>query len=199
MIMRLNSEPHSRALCRLIVLLLVAGCAGRPVAQPIAETAGVEQAPRAGADRVGHEQAPRAGAGTAGVEQALHAGIEDAQALRQRAAEYWEARMKRDYCLQLKLSELRLQGRLTCEEYARGKGAIQYLGYDVGDAEIKGSFANVQVKVIARITLPGSQAKPVVKTATVPDAWIKVEGVWYRRADQGEGSPATPGAIQRKE
>lgn len=123
------------------------------------------------------------------------AGQDDTLALRQRTAEYWAARVARDYRTQWELSEPRLKGRITSEEYAAGRGAIQYLGYDVGDADIKGSFASVQVKVIARITLPGSQAKPVVKTQTVPDAWVKVEGVWYRRADQ-ESSPAMSGAVQ---
>jgi hypothetical protein len=119
----------------------------------------------------------------------------DELAVRQRAAEYWAARVAKDYRAQWELSEPRLKGRTTVEEYAAGRGAIQYLSYDVGDADIKGSFASVQVKVIARITLPGSKAKPVVKTQTVPDAWIKVEGVWYRRADQE--SPAMSGATQQ--
>jgi len=170
MIIRLKIRAHPGALGAVIVPLLVLGCAGRPV--------------------------PHRGSETAGVEQALSPRDEEAQELRQRAAEYWDARLRVDYCRQLKLSEPRLQGRVTCEEYAGGKGAIQYLGYDVGDADIKGSFASVQVKVIARITLPGSRAQPVVKTAIVPDAWIKVEGVWYRRADQGEGPPAMSGAVQ---
>jgi hypothetical protein len=124
------------------------------------------------------------------------AGQDESLALRQRAAEYWAARVARDYRTQWELSEPRLKGRVTPEEYGAGRGAIQYLGYDVGDTDIKGSFASVQVKVIARVTLPGSQAKPVVRTATVPDGWIKVEGVWYRRADQPEGSPGTPGAVK---
>jgi hypothetical protein len=124
------------------------------------------------------------------------AGQDDTVALRQRAAEYWAARVAKDYRTQWELSEPRLKGRITADEYAAGRGAIQYLGYDVGDADIKGSFASVQVKVIARITLPESKSKPVVKTQTVPDAWIKVEGVWYRRADQ-ESSPAMSGATRQ--
>jgi hypothetical protein len=127
---------------------------------------------------------------------ATQPGPEETLALRQRAAEYWAARVARDYKTQWELSEPRLKGRITPEEYGAGRGAIQYLGYDVGEADIKGSFASVQVKVIARITLPKSKAKPVLKTATVPDAWIKVEGIWYRRADQPEGPPAVSGATQ---
>src|SRR5262245_35734885 len=111
-------------------------------------------------------------------------GADETLTLRQRAAEYWAARVARAYKTQWELSEPRLKGRITSEEYGAGRGAIQYLGYDVGDADIKGSFASVQVKVVARITLPSSKAKPVLKTATVPDHWIKVDGVWYRRADQ---------------
>jgi hypothetical protein len=116
--------------------------------------------------------------------------------LRQRAANYWAARVARDYKAQWELSEPRLKGRITPEEYAAGKGAIQYLGYEVGDAKIEGSFATVQVKVIARISLPRSQAKPVLRTATVPDAWVKVEGVWYRRSDQPREGPGTQSTLQ---
>lgn len=107
--------------------------------------------------------------------------------LRQRAADYWAARVARDYRAQWELTEPRLKGRITPEEYAAGKGAIAYLGYEVGDAKIDGHFATVQVKVIARISLPKSQAKPVLRAVTVPDAWVKVEGVWYRRSDQPRG------------
>jgi hypothetical protein len=114
---------------------------------------------------------------------------DEALTLRQRTAEYWAARVARDYKTQWELSEPRLKGRITAEEYAQGKGAIHYLGYEVGDASIDGNFAKIDVKVIARITVPNSRAKPVVRTQTVPDAWIKVEGVWYRRADQPTGRP----------
>jgi hypothetical protein len=106
-------------------------------------------------------------------------------ALLRRAVEYWDARLKRDDCQKWNW----LKGLVPCDEHERRKRAIEYIGYEVGDARIEGSFATVQVKVTARITLPGSQAKPVVKTATVPDAWIKVEGAWYRRADQSSARP----------
>lgn len=170
-------------LSAVLVSLLVLGCAGTRTPNSVVES-------------LNGGQPLHSGDHPAGVEQTHPSADEDALALRHRAAEYWDARTKGDYCLQLKLSEPRLQGRTTCEEYARGKGAIQYLGYDVGDARITSSFGNVQVKVVGRITLPGSQAKAVVKTATVSDAWIKVDGVWYRRADQGEGRPTMSEAIQ---
>jgi hypothetical protein len=134
--------------------------------------------------------------------QAAQPSPEESLVLRHRAAEYWAARVARDYRTQWELSEPRLKGRTTPEDYARGKGAIEYLGYEVGDASINGSFASVHVKVIGRVTLPNSRAKPVVKTATVPDAWIKVDGIWYRRADQPEGQMgpsgqmAPPGTVQ---
>jgi hypothetical protein len=128
--------------------------------------------------------------------QASAPSEEEALAVRQRAADYWAARVARDYRVQWDLSEPRLKGRITPEEYGTGKGAIQYLGYEVGNAKIDGSFATVQVKVIARVTLPKSQAKPVMRTATLGDAWVKVDGVWYRRADQPEASGRPPSALQ---
>jgi hypothetical protein len=124
-----------------------------------------------------------------GVAKAPEATQAEMDAVRQRAADYWAARVARDYKAQWALSEPRLRGRTTPEDYARGKGAIEYLGYEVGDAKIDGNFATVDVKVIGRVTIAGSRAKPVVRTATVPDAWIKIEGVWYRRADQPSDTP----------
>jgi hypothetical protein len=125
----------------------------------------------------------------------------DIATLRQRVTEYWAARVARDYGRQRDLSEVRpiLSGpeMLVWGKgyYEGGKGAIQYLGYTVGEAKIDGRSAVVQVEVTARITLPGSQVKPVVTTRTVPDAWIKVEGVWYRRADQPLSSTTPPGTV----
>jgi hypothetical protein len=80
---------------------------------------------------------------------------------------------------------------MTPEEYGAGKGAIAYLGYEVGAAKIDGTFASVAVKVIARITLPKRPTEPLVRTGTVEDGWVKVAGVWYRRVDQPE-PPAPP-------
>jgi hypothetical protein len=113
--------------------------------------------------------------------------------LRQRVAEYWAARVAKDYRTQWELSEPRLKGRMTPEEYGAGKGAIHYLGYEVGDAKIDGAFASVDVKVIARIMLPRRPTEPLVRTGTVEDGWVKVAGLWYRRVDQPEPPPPASG------
>jgi hypothetical protein len=114
-------------------------------------------------------------------------------ALRQRAAEYWSARTKRDYRTQWELTEPRFKARVPPEQYGAGKGAIQYLGYEVGDARIDGYFGVVDVKVIARIAVPSRSKQPMVRTGTVPDAWVKIDGTWYRRADQPDASPQDMG------
>jgi hypothetical protein len=82
---------------------------------------------------------------------------------------------------------------MTPEEYAAGKGAIRYLAYEVGDAQVNGAFAVVDVKVIARVTLPRRPNEPLVKTAKVEDGWVKLDGVWYRREDQTDPSGAATG------
>jgi hypothetical protein len=104
--------------------------------------------------------------------------------LRQRVEEYWAGRVRGDYRRQWDC------WALHCGRYDRRRGAIDYVGYEVGDVKIEGNSATVHVKVTARITLAGSQAKPVVKTVTMPDAWVKAKGIWYRRADQP--APPTP-------
>jgi hypothetical protein len=120
----------------------------------------------------------------------------DVQSLRERAAEYWAARVARDYRAQWALMEPRFTGRTDPDEYAKGKGAVRYLGYEVGDAKIDGFFATVQVKVLGEVAVPGrATSKPYTKVATLSDAWIRVDGVWYRRADQpSEPAPQAPRA-----
>ena len=132
--------------------------------------------------------------GTGAAEAPAVSPVEDdALVLRQRVAEYWAARIAKDYRTQWELSEPRLKGRMTAEEYGAGKGAIHYLGYEVGAAKIDGTFASVGVKVIARITLPRRPTEPLVRTGTVEDGWVKVAGVWYRRVDQPEPPPPASG------
>lgn len=113
----------------------------------------------------------------------------DVQALRQRAATFWAARLARDFRVQYDLYEPRFRGRMTPEEFAGGRGAVLYLGYQVEEATIDGAFGRVKVRVAAQPAAPALAGKRVpVQASLLDDAWVKVGGLWYRRADQPEGS-----------
>jgi hypothetical protein len=102
------------------------------------------------------------------------------QVLRQRAAEYWAARVARDGQTQWELLEPRGRGRTTPEQFA-GPGGT-YLAYQVEDATVKGYFATVKVRVLVQLVLPSGGA-PRMKSAVIDDRWVRVDGVWYHTFD----------------
>ena len=114
----------------------------------------------------------------------------EVQALRERAATYWAARLAGDNQRQWELLEPRGRGRLTVQEYAeeRQGGSIKYLGYSVGDATIDGYFAIVKVRVLFQAVIP--MMTSIAPSAVVmDDRWIQVGGAWFHQLDK----PQRPG------
>lgn len=113
--------------------------------------------------------------------------------LRERTAAFWAARVARDFRAQWELLEPRVKGRVSAEEYASGRGALRYLGYEVGEATIDGAFATVKVRVIAQLPpIGGPGQRPMLHAGLVEDRWIKVDGIWYRNQDQDRGEQQSP-------
>ena len=116
----------------------------------------------------------------------------DIQTLRQRAAEFWAARVAGDPEAQWKLLEPRGKGRLTAREYGAEPGGGRYLAYQVEGATVNGIFATVKVRVLVQMILPPSstiRAAPR-QVSIVDDGWIRIGGVWYRRLDQAGNEAA---------
>ena len=115
----------------------------------------------------------------------------DIQALRERAAAYWAARLAGDVRTQWELLEPRGSGRLTPEEYGAGRG-VRYMGYQVEDATVSGFFATVKVRVLFQPILPPSAASRVVPpvASVLPDGWVRIGGLWYHRLEEGEVGPS---------
>jgi hypothetical protein len=107
--------------------------------------------------------------------------------LRQRAAEFWAARVATNAQTQWDLLEPRGRGRMTVSEYAPIRGPLKYIAYQVEDATVNGSFAvvNVRLIVLAAQFVQRGIGPQVVK---VPDRWVKIEGTWYRSLEQA-GDP----------
>ena len=116
----------------------------------------------------------------------------DIQALRERAAAYWAARLAGDSRTQWELLEPRGSGRFTPEEYGSGRGGVRYLGYQVEDATVSGFFATVKVRVLFQPVLPPSAASrkvgPIASVAA--DGWVRIRGVWYHKLEEGESGPS---------
>jgi len=117
--------------------------------------------------------------------------------LRERAAAFWAARVAGDFDTQWQYLEPRWRGRLTAEEYASDlKGGGRYLAYEVEGATVKGYFATVKVRLLVQQVLPPSalgRVRASPQATVVEDGWIRIRGVWYRRADDGGRVPVPAG------
>jgi hypothetical protein len=133
--------------------------------------------------------APAAAEGTSAPGRAESQG--EVQALRERAAAYWAARMTGDDKGQWDLLEPRGRGRMTPQEYAAERRGIRYLGYQVEDATIEGYFAIVKVRLLFQpilLRLPGVAPQTVL----MDDRWIRVGGGWYRQLDDRKPQKLEP-------
>lgn len=113
----------------------------------------------------------------------------EVDALRQRVASYWAARVARDSAAFWRLVEPRAQGRMTAEEYASQGSSVTYTGYRVEEATINGNFATVKVRVVGIPQLPLTRARGTATgphAALIDDEWVRVRGVWYRVVDKRE-------------
>lgn len=134
------------------------------------------------------------GAATASVPSASEAEV---QALTERAAKFWAARVAGDLDTQWQLLEPRWRGRMTAAEYGSDLTAGRWLAYRIEGVTIKGFFASVNVRLLVQMTLPPDVAARVRATphATLAeDAWIRIGGLWYRRLDAGEQVPSQSSA-----
>jgi hypothetical protein len=112
----------------------------------------------------------------------------DAEALRERAAEFWKARVALDATKQWELLEPRGRGRMAPAEYGGVPRAVKYLAYQVEDANIKGYFGTVKVRLIVQPVLPSAPTRRIAPAAVViDDSWVKIQGTWYRALEQEEG------------
>lgn len=113
------------------------------------------------------------------------------QTLRQRAAEYWAARMSGNDQIQWELLEPRGRGRMTPQEYATERTGVRYLGYQVEEAVINGYFATVKVRVLFQPILQ-RMTNVAVQTVLLEDQWIRVGGTWYRQLDERQPQRRDP-------
>jgi hypothetical protein len=135
---------------------------------------------------------PGASQGSSPPPASAAASSEDVQALRERVAAFWAARLAGDSKVQWDLLEPRGRGRLTMQEYASDRGAVRYLAYQVEDATVTGYFAVVKVRLMLQPILPSAR-RVGVQTTIAEDRWVKIRGVWYRRFGEEESAPSQGG------
>jgi hypothetical protein len=120
----------------------------------------------------------------------------EVQALRERVAAFWAARVAQDTEAQWQLLEPRWKGRVTAAQYGADLIAAggRWLAYQVEDVAVTGFFATVKVRLLVVQPVPGSMVGRVRASpqgTAVEDGWIRIGGVWYRRMSDGRAPPQT--------
>jgi len=116
----------------------------------------------------------------------------DAEVLRERAAEFWKARVALDATKQWELLEPRGRGRMAPAEYGGVQRAVKYLAYQVEDANVRGYFGTVKIRLIVQPVLPSAPTRRIAPAAVViDDSWVKIQGTWYRALEQEDGRRPT--------
>jgi hypothetical protein len=117
----------------------------------------------------------------------------EVQALKERAAKFWAARVAGDVETQWQLLEPRWKGRLTAAEYGSDLAGGRWLAYEIEGVTVNGLFATVKVRLLVQQMLPPAAAarvrvRPVA--AVEGDGWIRINGLWYRRLNPEEQTPS---------
>ncbi len=116
----------------------------------------------------------------------------EVQALKERAAAFWAARVAGDLEAQWQLLEPRWKGRMTAAEYGAELTGGRWLAYQVEGVTVNGFFATVKVRVLVRQVLPPETAGRVrirPQATVVGDGWIRINGLWYRRLEPEMQTP----------
>lgn len=109
--------------------------------------------------------------------------------LRERAGQYWDARVKGDLLATYTLHEPAFRRAVTLTAFAQGRGAAKALTYEILDERIDGDLGIVKVKVHVVFRHP-KLVKPVdPEWKEFEEQWAQVDGEWYRKYRFPVGDP----------
>lgn len=114
------------------------------------------------------------------------------EALRARAMELWEARVKGDLMAQYQLLEPKAREQMTLTGFARARGTVQFLSYTIEEVEVAEDQGQVKAKAkfkvnvsIPQLSRLGPYEHPVYTR------WVLLgDRLWYLKGDQQDvGKP----------
>ena len=109
--------------------------------------------------------------------------------LRERAAQYWDARLKGDLLATYTIHEPAFRRAVTLTAFLQGRGLTPVLAYEILGERIEGDLGIVKVKLQATITHP-KLVKPVEPFwSEFEEQWVRVDGAWYRKFRFPIGEP----------
>ena len=114
------------------------------------------------------------------------------EALRARATQFWEARVKGDLATQYDLLEPAAREQVTLTGYVRARSSVIFKSYELQKVEVAGDEGLVTAKAAFRVNVPQlSRFGPWNQQVVLK--WVMVDGLWYVRYDQ----QADPGQRQQ--
>lgn len=112
--------------------------------------------------------------------------------LRERAAQYWDARLKRDLMETYTIHEPAFRRAVTMTAFLQGRGATTVLEYAILDVKIEGDLGIVKGKLNSTFSHP-KLVKPVEPSwSEFEERWVRVDGEWYRKFRFPVGDPYPP-------
>jgi hypothetical protein len=109
--------------------------------------------------------------------------------LRERGAQYWDARLKGDLLATYTLHEPAFRRAVTLTAFLQGRGMTPVLVYEILGERIEGDLGIVKVKIKSTVTHP-KLVKPVEPFwAEFEEQWVRVDGIWYRKFRFPVGEP----------
>ncbi|MGH7412292.1 MAG: hypothetical protein ACREJ6_14700 [Candidatus Methylomirabilis sp.] len=105
------------------------------------------------------------------------------EALRARATQFWEARVKGDLATQYDLLEPRSHEWVTLTAFARARSSVVFQSYKLQELDVAGDEGLVTASATFRMNLKEIQ-RFGPWTQRVIMRWVRVGGQWYVRYDQ---------------
>lgn len=115
-----------------------------------------------------------------------------AQRLKERVAQYWDARIRGDLLVAYEFHEPAFRRAVTLTGFLQGRGVTHVSDYEILESKIEASLAIVKSKVKWTMTHP-ALVKPVEpKWSEFEEQWVRVDGEWYRKFRFPIGDPYPP-------
>ncbi|MCI0408443.1 MAG: hypothetical protein L0191_07750 [Acidobacteria bacterium] len=111
------------------------------------------------------------------------------EALRARATQFWEARVKSDLVTQHGFLEPKAREQMTLTAFIRSRSAVVYLAYEIEGVEVAADQGRVLAKTKFRVALPqaerfGPWTQPAITR------WVREGGAWYLKGSQDDAGQA---------
>jgi hypothetical protein len=114
--------------------------------------------------------------------------------LKERAGQYWEARIRGDLVETYRLHPPAFRKTVALTAFVQGRGVTTVLDYEIKETKVEGDEGVVNTRFNYTVVHP-MLVKPVKpRWEEIEEQWVRVDGEWYRkfRFPVGEPYPDTP-------